>query len=268
MKKIVFLTTLILFTITLFSQNHTLTLKQNVINNGYNFWIYTPYGYDTLQEKTPLIIFLHGASLCGNNPDKVLRYGPLHAINMGRRIDAIVLAPQNPGGSWQPKKINDVLEWVKTNYKSDTNRIYVIGMSLGCYGTLDYAATYPDKIAAAMAICGGTTMKNYDNMAKLPLWILHGTNDKAVPHKYTKVIADYLKSQKKDGRFRYDLLQGESHTSIAKVLYLKKTYEWLLSHNLQDENREVNRNISIKTADLKNAYSDMSRNAKKPTVRR
>lgn len=268
MKKIFCLYIFIILSVVLCAQNHTLTAKRGVIKNGYNFWVYTPHGYDTLQERTPMVIFLHGASLCGNNLDRVRRYGTLHAIEMGRNIPAIIVAPQNLGGSWQPKKINGVLEWMKINYKLDTNRIYVIGMSLGCYGTLDFVGTYSEKIAAAMAICGGTTLKNYDKMSELPLWILHGTKDRDVPSKYTQVIANSLKAKNKDTRLRYDLLPGENHYTIARILYLKKTYDWLLSHSLKDKDRPVNKSYKITTADLKNAYSDMSRSTKKPTIKK
>ena len=53
------------------------------------------------------------------------------------------------------KKIMQVLDWVKTNYQCDTTRVYVLGMSLGGYGTMDVCGTYPDRIAAGMALCGG-----------------------------------------------------------------------------------------------------------------
>ena len=52
---------------------------KGAIKGGYNFWIYTPTDYFYSLERTPVIIFLHGASLCGNNLNRVRRYGPLDA---------------------------------------------------------------------------------------------------------------------------------------------------------------------------------------------
>ena len=52
----------------------------------------------------------------------------------------------------------EVVDWVTKNYKVDMNRFYVLGMSMGGYGTLDFVASYPDKVAAAMALCGGATV--------------------------------------------------------------------------------------------------------------
>ncbi|MBQ9254923.1 MAG: dienelactone hydrolase family protein [Bacteroidales bacterium] len=266
MKKLVLYIFILLCCFSVFAQNHTLTAKKGVIKQGYNFWVYTPENYATTQDSTPLIIFLHGASLRGNNLDKVLKYGPLHALNMGREIPAIILAPQNPSGAWKPNKVNDMLEWVKKNYKFDTNRIYVIGMSLGCYGTLDFVGTYPEKVAAAMAICGSTSLNDTDmqKLGNVPLWIIHGKADKTIPISYSKKIVNSLINKKNDTRLLYTWLDGYNHYNIAKILYIEKTYNWLLSHSLTDENRAVNTSIVITGKDLQNAYSDLNKGAKKP----
>ena len=92
---------------------------KDAIPGGYNFWVYTPTEYYYTLNETPVIIFLHGQSLCGRDLNRVRRYGPLDAIVKGRQVDALVVVPQNPGGSWNPKKINDVLEWTKKNYACD-----------------------------------------------------------------------------------------------------------------------------------------------------
>ena len=150
-----------------------LSAKKNVIPGGYNFWVYTPEDYYYTQESTPLVLFLHGASLCGRDMNRALRYGTVAAIKMGREIPALVITPQNPGGAWNPKKLNDILEWLDENdYAYDHGRIYVLGMSLGGYGTLDFVGTYPEKVAAAMALCGGCTLKDQSKMGDAPLWII------------------------------------------------------------------------------------------------
>lgn len=236
------------------------------ISGGYNFWVYTPLDYYYSLESTPVIIFLHGQSLCGNNLDRVRRYGPLDAIVKGRQIEALVIVPQNPGGAWNPKKINDVLEWTKKNYAMDSTRVYVIGMSLGGYGTLDFAGTYPEKIAAAMALCGGCTLKDKSGLGKVPLWIIHGTADRAVSIKQSKVVVEELQNSDNDARLRFDWIKGASHGALARILYMNKTYKWLFSHSLLDEGRPVNKNIGIEKSDLSKAYQDMISGAPDPEV--
>lgn len=231
------------------------------IPNGYNFWVYTPVDYFYTQEQTPVIIFLHGASLCGRNLDRVRRYGPLDAIVKGRDIDALTIVPQNPGGAWNPKKVMDVFDWVKRNYPCDTTRVYVLGMSLGGYGTMDVCGTYPDRIAAGMALCGGTTLKDVSGLGKLPFWIIHGTADRAVSVKQSKVVVEKLKNSGNDTRLLYDWWQGANHGAPARLFYLRKTYEWLFSHSLLDGERPVNRDISIRYEDLRRVYNDIKRGA-------
>ena len=236
------------------------------IPGGYNFWVYTPTDYYYTYENTPVIIFLHGQSLCGRDINRVRRYGPLDAIVRGREIPALVIVPQNPGGAWNPSKINDVLEWTKHNYPCDSTRVYVMGMSLGGYGTMDFAGTYPDKVAAAMALCGGSTLKDKSGLGRLPFWIIHGTADRAVPVKHSQSVVKELKDSGNDTRLRYDWLAGASHGALARILYMKKTYEWLFSHSLTDPDRPVRRDISIDKSDLTRAYNDMKKGLPNPEV--
>lgn len=267
MKRLIFILCMILCTLqhTLAQYDFIRPVKDS-IPDGYNFWVYTPLDYYYSLEHTPVIIFLHGQSLCGNNLEKVRRYGPLDAIVKGRQIEALVIVPQNPGGSWNPKKINEVLEWTKKNYAMDSTRVYVIGMSLGGYGTLDFAGTYPDKIAAAMALCGGCTLKDKSGLGKLPLWIIHGTADRAVPLKQSKNVVENLQNSNNDSRLKFDWLKGASHGALARILYMNKTYEWLFSHSLLDKGRPVNNNIDIKKSDLSKAYQDMISGAPDPEI--
>lgn len=259
MKKIIILLFFLTCVFPLKAQYDLLSAKKNVIPNCYNFWVYTPEEYYYTQESTPLIIFLHGASLCGRDLNRVLRYGPIDAAKMGLMIPALIVAPQNPGGSWNPQKLNAILEWMKQQYVFDETRVYVLGMSLGGYGTLDFAGAYPDKIAAAIALCGGSTLKDYQGLGELPLWIVHGTGDRAVSVRESQKVVDGMKSLKITNRLRYDWIKGASHGALARYFYTSKTYDWLFQHTLKDEGRPVNNTIDITQSDLTNAYREFQR---------
>lgn len=263
MKRFLLTLTISLVTLTAFAQSGQLAAMRNVVDGGYNFWLYAPNEYVNENRRVPVIIFLHGASLCGNNLQRVRRYGLLHAISKGRYYPCMVIAPQNPGGSWKPEKIARVLDWVIEHHDVDTTRIYVIGMSLGGYGTLDFAGTYPDRVAAAMALCGGNTLKDFSGLGQIPLWILHGTADRAVPISQSKKVVEAIKESGHDKLLRYDWIPGASHGDLARLLYLKQTYDWLFFHTTLDNPREVERDISISKADLKNAYTNLDPEATK-----
>ncbi|MBR5467067.1 MAG: phospholipase [Bacteroidaceae bacterium] len=213
------------------------------------------------QQLKPLVIFLHGASLCGNDLKKVLRYGTIDALDRGLKLNAFVIAPQNPGGAWNPDKLISLVEWAtRTHPTIDTTRIYVLGMSLGGYGALDLPAAYPNRIAASMSICGGSTARDIDNLNNVPIWILHGTADALVPISCSDRVVAAMKRKTTPQRLIYSRLKGYSHSAPAKLFYMQETYEWLFSHKLTDPNRPINREIYIGPNNIPNAYKGMGRN--------
>lgn len=208
------------------------------VPDGYNFWLQTP-DKDQGSELKPLIIFLHGASLSGKDLNRVLRYGPLDAIKRGLSLDAYVMAPQTRGG-WSPRKVMNDLDYVlEHNHDIDTTRIYVVGMSLGGYGSIDVANAYPDRIAAALSFCGGGTGNDFTGLSQVPIWIIHGTADRAVPISRSDAVADALKSINGGARLIYNRVPGMNHGQPARFFYVPQFYEWLFEHSLTDYNRPI-----------------------------
>lgn len=191
-----------------------------------------------LQSKLPVLIFLHGRSLSGNNLEIVKRYGIINEILRGRQIPAIVVAPQvKMGKPWEPDKVLSVLQYVKSHYDIDTNRVYVAGMSLGGYGTLDFAGKYPELVAAAVALCGGGTEKYASNLAKVPLWIEHGINDKAVPVSESDKIVEAIRNVY-DENLLYIRNPTATHGSLERIFHTDLFYEWLFMNSKDIECEE------------------------------
>lgn len=256
LARYTFTLTLLLLSLTAGAQGEFVQ-KKGVVSQAYNFWVYEPAEYKTDKHPLPVILFLHGASLCGNDMQKVRRYGVLHAISKGLPMPMLVVAPQNSGGAWNPDKICRILDWMEEHYAVDTTRVYVLGMSLGGYGTLDFAGRYPERVAAAMALCGGTTLKDMSRLGDVPLWIVHGTADKAVSIKESRKIVEFLQQTGHDSLLRYDWLKGANHGTPARYFYMQKTYDWLLSHSTADNPRELDTCIEITQEDIDNTYQDL-----------
>lgn len=252
MKKLIII---LLCLIPLFSKAQLVACR-NVIPDNYDFWLYLPKDYATAIEKKPVILFLHGRSLSGDDLSLVRHYGCINALLRGREIDAIVIAPQSKT-AWKPEKLMELYNWVTTNYRSDTNRFYVLGMSMGGFGTLDFVAAYPDKVAAAMSMCGGSTAKSLCGLNDVPLWIIHGTADQDVPVWRSERVVDSMCVCGDTSRLIFNKLKSVNHTSLVRVFYLQQTYDWLFSHNLTDSLRLANKDYTISRELLYAAYDDL-----------
>ncbi|MBQ6286060.1 MAG: LysM peptidoglycan-binding domain-containing protein [Bacteroidales bacterium] len=256
MKRVTFIITLALLLLPKVASSQLIS-HTGVVPGTYDFWVYVPQertARDT--TKLPLVIFLHGKSLSGNNLERVRSYGPLEALKFGRQIDALILAPQAQA-SWSPSKVMKVLEWTENHYPVDTSRIYVFGMSMGGYGTIDFVGSYPDKIAAAIAMCGGGTIKDYSGLNKVPLWIIHGTSDSAVHHSESEKIVAAMKASGPADLLRFDLIPGASHSRLGRIFYMSEPYQWLFKHSLADSVRTVDRSVQITEEGMSQAYRNM-----------
>lgn len=253
MKKIILFLLVAMAAVTAYCNEPKITKHIEEIADGYNYWLVEPANTDT---PKPVVIFLHGASLRGNDLERVKRYGTLDAIIKGRQIDAYIIAPQVSQGAWSPLKIKQVLDDVTVQHNVDRDRVYVVGMSLGGYGTLDFAATYPELVAAAVGICGGASVRDASRLSEVPLWIVHGTGDAAVPVSQSdKVVETIKKADPQASRLFYDRVPGMNHSRPARMFYLPELYEWLFQHRLSDKNRPIHSNpVRVTEELLQGAY--------------
>lgn len=220
MKRIIFL----FFIIIIYQQKYA----QLIAINGradYPFWLNLPPD-SILKNKPPVLIFLHGRSLSGTDLNLVKKYGVISEIIKGRKIQAVVVAPQTTNG-WEPSKILSVLNYVQKTYPTDSCRVYVVGMSLGGYGTLFFAGQYPHKVAAAVALCGGGNVSDACNLATLPIWIQHGTLDEAVPLEESIKIVQAIKKCNGGEFLKYTPWEGANHGALEKVFRSDEMYQWL-----------------------------------------
>jgi predicted peptidase len=223
---------LVLFSLGSFS--FVAQLKPIYHQADYPFWLHLPSD-SILKSSPPVLIFLHGKSLSGTDLNRVKRYGVISEIEKGRKIPAIVVAPQTNNG-WDPDKVKSVLDFVKKNFTVDTNRVYVCGMSMGGYGTLNFAGKYPELVAAAVALCGGGNVKDGCNLATVPLWIQHGALDNAVPIGESEKIVRAIKNCNGGENLIYTRIPSADHGDLERMFRTDELYEWLFqfSKTLQE----------------------------------
>ncbi len=201
-----------------------------------NYFLFLPNDYGKTNEKWPLLLFLHGAGECGPDLEKVKIHGPpkLVETNPGD-FPFVVISPQaeNFGpyvDRWNPKLLVELVDHVAGKYAVDPDRLYVTGLSMGAYGTLRMLAHYPEKFAAALPICGGAWLHYGEPLARIPLWIIHGDADGAVPVEYSTQLVKAIRDKK--GQPRLTILENVGHDSWTQTYANPEYYQWLLSHRL------------------------------------
>ena len=118
----------------------------------------------------------------------------------------------------------EIVKATAKEFSVDPERIYVMGLSMGGFGTWDLVMRHPDLFAAAVPICGGAhPAKAKDVKAKV--WTFHGGADTVVPVLGTQQMIDALKEAKKDPK--YTEFPGVGHDSWKNAWKQEGLVEWL-----------------------------------------
>ena len=157
------------------------------------YWEFLPTAYASNPNKTfPLVIFFHGLGEGGNGKNdlsKVTNNGPPKILSKPShpiyatidQAQAIVLSPQTTTRTWwKQTHIRPFLDWAKTHYRIDPDRIYFTGLSAGSSGMADFINTdpKPGDIAAALVVAvRGKVKENSPLAGKLPFWALTAKGD-------------------------------------------------------------------------------------------
>jgi LysM repeat protein len=259
MKRLSIIAAFVFMAVSAFAQGEKLLDYTDKIEGGYDFLLYVPESYYKTDASLPVVIYLHGKTCTGTDINMVTKYGSITALRRGVNIPALVIAPQVEiyKNGWEPKKVMEVLDYVTKHYRVDKNRIYVFGMSMGGSGTYKVVAAYPDRIAAAITMCG-TCWVDVKPIAKVPIWVIHGVTDTATPVSRSEDFVAKMKANNTTSRMRYTPLAGCGHSILARVYMLEKAYKWLMNHSLADEGRPMSMQYEVTPDDLNNAYKNIS----------
>lgn len=204
--------------------------KEMVKKLHLNYLLYLPENHNNENKKWPLILFLHGAGECGNNLEIVKRNGIPKIAEADNHLPFAAISPQCPqGAAWESHvdAIDLLLQQIEDKYNIDENRIYLTGLSMGGYGTWDLALMLPDRFAAIIPICGGSSYPELiGRLRDLPIWAFHGAKDNIVPVEETRLLVDILKEC--NGNIRYTEYPDAGHDSWTETYNNPKVYDWLL----------------------------------------
>jgi predicted peptidase len=197
--------------------------------------LFVPHTY-TGGKEMPLILFLHGAGERGDDGYAPVIQGIGNAIKFKggeNKFPFFVIFPQcSKKGTWKaggPDADHAIgmLDEIQKQYKIDSNRVYLTGLSLGGYGTWSLAAAYPDRWAAIVPICGGGDPSMAEKIKDIPCWCFHGDKDGAVPVQRSRDMIEALK--KAGGNPRFTEFPFVGHNSWDPAYVTPELYPWLLA---------------------------------------
>lgn len=111
----------------------------------------------------------------------------------------------------------------------DVNRIYVMGLSMGGYGTWDAIQRRPNFFAAAVPICGGGDKSMSKLLTKIPIWSWHGDQDQVINVIRSRDMDNAIR--KSGGSPKYTEVQGRGHDVWLDVWDSDNLWEWLYSQS-------------------------------------
>ena len=169
------------------------------------YTLFVPSTYDP-QKPAPLVVDLHGLNitplqqiLFDGTTDFAERYGFIVLAPMGFNLSSwwgsrpgtpVATAAVKPGGDvrYSTTELAEIdtmalLKSIREQYAVDSDRIYLMGHSMGGAGTYYLGGKYNDIWAALAPIsgAGGIADGTAERYKSLPTLIMHGAKDSIVP---------------------------------------------------------------------------------------
>lgn len=211
--------------------------------------IFLPADYN---ENTayPVLLFLHGAGERGTDNRNQLNnvIGKLYADKASPFYHTVVVVPQCPNdmqwvdtpwgnGNYVQNRIPisaplscavALLDDLMTKYSINPDRQYVMGISMGGFGTWDLIMRYPERFAAAVPICGGADPTKAKLLVDMPIWTFHDSTDGIVPCSGTQLMYRALVNAKcKDVTYTETAQYG--HGVWDSAVATEGLFEWMFS---------------------------------------
>lgn len=211
------------------------------------------------KSDSPLCVILHGAGERGSDNFKQLNYSTIMFIKaIRKKYSPLILLPQCPSDNvWtiNPKRpfnnffldsipvsptleiVRDIILKLAKVYSVDTNRIYIIGYSMGGTGTWEMIFRNPDLFAAAIPICAASDPSKASLVKDIHIWAFSAENDQFYDYRETEETVTRLKANNCD--IKYTLYRSQEHYIWGQIFKDPQVSEWLFSKRKIEKKSEV-----------------------------
>jgi len=199
----------------------------------YRFYI--PKNYDA-KKKWPMVVALHGMGGDENSFFSGYDNGAIRRIAEERGY--VVVCPKGRGPvsmylASAERDVIDVIKEMKRDFSIDEDRVYLMGHSMGGYGTWSIAVNNPDLFAALGPISGGGTPLSAPRLkaiTRVPWIVVHGDNDPTVSVEESRKM---VKAGKELGiEIKYIEVPGGNHSNVVAPAF-KDIFDWFDTHKRQ-----------------------------------
>lgn len=209
------------------------------------------YRYFESGAKTasPLLVILHGAGERGSDNIKQLDYTTIRFIKeIRKKYSPFILLPQCPSDNvWtiNPERpfnnfsldlipvsptleiVRDIIYMLTEKYSIDTDRIYIIGYSMGGTGTWEIILRNPDLFAAAVTICSASDPSKVFLVKDLPVWAFSAERDEFYNYRETEETVGKLREI--NSNVKYTLYRNQGHNIWDLIFTDPEVTDWLFS---------------------------------------
>lgn len=190
-----------------------------------------PYNLHIPENATPdmpVIFWLHGMGYLGKNlPED---YGVIHKVNELNEERFIIVQPTARYG-WhvkeQFKAVLELVDFVISEYRADSNRIILTGHSLGAIGVWYYAENASEYWAAVIPVANHcTTPLKAMYEEDFSVWAICGEWDTYDNRHGSEKTANKLAEDNPYRDVRYIEMEGCSHNDMAEAPYTVEFFNW------------------------------------------
>lgn len=195
-----------------------------------NYLVRFPENYEE-GKKYPVILSLHGSGTRGSHVFDLAKNAVfLVTERCFKDFPFVLVAPQCHANTWFDlfETLKRFAVMVAGQDYADRDRIYLMGASMGGYGTWQLAMSLPELFAAIVPICGGGMYWNAARLVNVPVWAFHGAKDLCVLPEESKKMVDAV--NKHGGNAKLTVYPENDHDAWNDTYANKEVFDWLLSN--------------------------------------
>ncbi len=233
---------------------------------------YLPLNYDP-SKKWPMVVYLHGYY------ENIPEYYNLWDVNKRHesasdKQNVIFIEPHGRGNTQYlgigDRDVMKCIEMAKQRFSVDDDKVYLMGSSMGGFGTWNVATRHPELFAAIAPIYGGgdyhvfiskeniermsaweiflndksSSTAQMESLLNMPILVSHGDQDQSVNVNLSRYIVRLLQRWNYD--VRYIEVPEKGHTDLG-------LWDQIISWLLQHRRNAALKHVRVRSADLRTA---------------